>query len=112
MVFTALLPKCVFGGPTSDSGSIDVTLEVTPAGHLRVTWAPSPLTLGAVATLSCEKGGSFPTNGPFVAGVSPTTFELPVTGGSRSITGDPATSVGGLGVFHSGLIIVTRRVAN
>ncbi len=112
LAFAATIPNCTIGGASSDQGSVNVTLEVTTAGRLRVTWIPSPLSLAAHATMTCQtSGGPFttPVLGPGIAGVAPTSFELPVSGGSQTITGVAELNSGGLGIFHSGMIVVTRR---
>ncbi len=100
--------ECTYGSPVG-GGAWTVTLGVTPAGLLHVTWLPSQDVM-VTATMSCP--GSPPASvpgqpGPNAVGVTPVEFDLAPTEGTQTIGG--GVSAGGNGFFHSGTITVTRR---
>jgi len=95
-------------------GTFTVDLELLPSGNLRVTWSADP---SASASIDCPPDDSDPPHdpppipgmvGPSLLGVSPTTFEVPASGGMQAIGGG-IDGGGGDGFFDSGSLLVSRR---
>jgi hypothetical protein len=99
--------------PVNTPGTFTVDLELLPSGNLRVTWSADP---SSSASIDCPPDGSDPPHdpppipgmtGPSLLGVSPTTFELPASGGLQVIGGG-IDGGGGDGFFDSGSLLVSR----
>lgn len=102
--------ECALSAPVANPGGWSVTLQVTPAGRLRVTWNPEA---GGVptgtATVTCPTMPPVPVPGfpgPSLVNPSPVTFELPIDGGEQAIAG--GIQSGAQGWTHSGTITIRR----
>ena len=111
LTFTAL-SECVMHTPVNTAGTFTVDLERLPSGNLKVTWSAFPATS---ASIDCPPDGSDPPydpppipgmTGPSLLGVTPTTFELPASGGLQAIGGG-IDAGGGDGFFDSGSLLVS-----
>lgn len=111
LTFTALT-ECVMHTPVNTAGTFTVDLERLPSGNLRVTWSAFPETS---ASIDCPPDDSDPPYdpppvpgmlGPSLLGVTPTTFELPASGGLQAIGGG-IDAGGGDGFFDSGSLLVS-----
>ena len=109
--FTAL-SECVMHTPVNTAGTFTVDLERLPSGNLKVTWSADPSTS---ASIDCPPDDSDPPydpppipgmTGPSLLGVTPTTFELPASGGLQAIGGG-IDAGGGDGFFDSGSLLVS-----
>ena len=102
--------ECGLSAPVSSPGAWSVTLEVTPAGRLRVTWNPEAAeVVKGTATITCPGNPPVPVAGfpgPSLVNPTPLTFELPVDGGQQSVAG--GIESGAQGWTHSGTITVVR----
>jgi hypothetical protein len=105
--------ECVMHTPVNTPGTFTVDLELLPSGNLRVTWSADP---SSSASIDCPPDHSDPPydpppipgmTGPSLLGVSPTTFELPASGGLQVIGGG-IDAGGGDGFFDSGSLLVSR----
>jgi hypothetical protein len=104
--------ECVMHTPVNTPGTFTVDLERLPSGNLNVTWSADPSTS---ASIDCPPDGSDPPydpppvpgmTGPSLLGVTPTTFELPASGGPQVIGGG-IDAGGGDGFFDSGSLLVS-----
>jgi hypothetical protein len=104
--------ECVMHTPVNTAGTFTVDLEKLPSGNLKVTWSAYPSTS---ASIDCPPDSSDPPNdpppipgmtGPSLLGVTPTTFELPASGGYQVIGGG-IDGGGGDGFFDSGSLLVS-----
>jgi len=109
--FTAL-SECVMHTPVNTAGTFVVELERLPSGNLKVTWSAFPATS---ASIDCPPDDSDPPNdpppvpgmtGPSLLGATPTTFELPASGGLQAIGGGIDAGDGD-GMFDSGSLLVS-----
>jgi hypothetical protein len=110
--FTAL-SECLMHTPVNTPGTFEIDLELLPSGNLKVAWSAFP---SASASIDCPPDGSDPPNdpppipgmtGPSLVGVTPTTFELPASGGLQTIGGG-VDGGGGDGFFPSGSLLISR----
>jgi len=106
--------ECPMTTYVNTPGTFTVDLELLPSGNLRVTWSADP---SASASIDCPPDDSDPPHdpppipgmvGPSLLGVSPTTFEVPASGGMQAIGGG-IDGGGGDGFFDSGSLLVSRR---
>jgi hypothetical protein len=106
--------ECVMHTPVNTAGTFTVDLERLPSGNLKVTWSAFPETS---ASIDCPPDGSDPPydpppipgmTGPSLLGVTPTTFELPASGGAQVISGG-IDAGGGDGFFDSGSLLVSPK---
>jgi hypothetical protein len=104
---------CAYHTLINTAGTFTVDLELLPSGNLRVTWSADP---SSSASVDCPPDDSEPPNdpppipgmpGPSLLGVTPTTFELPASGGKQAIGGG-IDGGGGDGFFDSGSLLVSR----
>jgi len=111
LAFTAL-SECVMHTPVNTAGTFTVDIERLPSGNLTVTWSADPSTS---ASIDCPPDDSEPPYdpppvpgmpGPSLLGVTPTTFELPASGGLQVIGGG-IDAGGGDGFFDSGSLLVS-----
>jgi hypothetical protein len=111
LAFTAL-SECVMHTPVNTAGTFVVDIERLPSGNLKVTWSAFPETS---ASIDCPPDNSDPPydpppvpgmTGPSLLGVTPTTFELPASGGLQAISGG-IDAGGGDGMFDSGSLLVS-----
>ena len=111
LAFTPL-SECVMHTPVNTAGTFVVDLERLPSGNLKVTWSADPSTS---ASIDCPPDDSDPPydpppipgmTGPSLLGVTPTTFELPASGGLQAIGGG-IDAGGGDGFFDSGSLLVS-----
>lgn len=114
LTFGSKVAECTLINPLSVDGTWTVTIEKTPADRLKVTWAPGATGLTTTATIHCVfprlMGGPLITDtpgqpGPSLLAPTPTTFELPLSGGQQSIGGGVFDADGRYS--HSGTITVT-----
>jgi hypothetical protein len=112
LAFTAK-SECLLHTPVNIAGTFQVDLELLPSGNLRVTWSADP---SSSASIDCPPDTGDPPHdpppipgmpGPSLLGVSPTTFELPASGGLQVIGGG-VDAGGGDGFFDSGSLLVSR----
>jgi hypothetical protein len=105
--------ECLLHTPVNTAGTFEVDLELLPRGNLRVTWSADP---SSSASIDCPPDTSDPPYdpppipgmpGPSLLGVTPTTFELPASGGLQVIGGG-IDAGGGDGFFDSGSLLVSR----
>ena len=111
LTFTAL-SECAMHTPVNTAGTFTVEIERLPSGNLQVTWSAFPETS---ASIDCPPDDSDPPYdpppvpgmvGPSLLGVTPTTFELPASGGLQPISGG-IDAGGGDGMFDSGSLLVS-----
>jgi hypothetical protein len=104
---------CAYHTLINTAGTFTVDLELLPSGNLKVTWSADP---SSSASVDCPPDGSDPPYdpppipgmpGPSLLGVTPTTFELPASGGSQAVGGG-IDGGGGDGFFPSGSLLVSR----
>ena len=104
---------CAYHTLINTAGTFTVDLELLPSGNLRVTWSADP---SSSASVDCPPDDSEPPYdpppipgmpGPSLLGVTPTTFELPASGG-RQVIGGGIDAGGGDGFFDSGSLLVSR----
>jgi hypothetical protein len=104
--------ECLMHTPVNTAGTFKIDLELLPSGNIKVTWSADP---SASASIDCPPDGGDPPNdpppipgmtGPSLLGVTPTTFELPATGGLQPIGGG-IDGGGGDGFFDSGSLLVS-----
>ena len=104
--------ECVMHTPVNTAGTFSVDLERLPSGNLKVTWSADP---SSSASIDCPPDGSDPPydpppipgmTGPSLLGVTPTTYELPASGGLQVIGGG-IDAGGGDGFFDSGSLLVS-----
>ena len=112
LAFTAK-SECLLHTPVNTAGTFQIDLELLPSGNLRVTWSADP---SSSASIDCPPDSSEPPYdpppipgmpGPSLLGVTPTTFELPGSGGLQVIGGG-IDAGGGEGFFDSGSLLVSR----
>jgi hypothetical protein len=105
--------ECAYHTIVNNPGIFKVDLELLPSGKLRVTWSADP---SASASVDCPPDSSEPPYdpppipgmpGPSLVGVTPTSFELPASGGLQRIGGG-VDAGGGEGFFNSGSLLVSR----
>jgi hypothetical protein len=105
--------ECVLHTPVNNAGTFQIDLELLSTGNLQVTWSADP---SSSASIDCPPDGSDPPNdpppvpgmpGPSLLGATPTTFELPASGGVQVIGGG-IDGGGGDGFFPSGSLLVGR----
>jgi hypothetical protein len=105
--------ECAYHTIVNTPGTFTIDLELLPSGNLRVTWSADP---SSSASVDCPPDDSEPPYdpppipgmpGPSLVGVSPTTFELPASGGLQAIGGG-IDAGGGDGFFDSGSLLVSR----
>jgi hypothetical protein len=105
--------ECLMHTPVNTAGTFTVDLELLPSGNLKVTWSADP---SSSASIDCPPDDSEPPydpppipgmTGPSLLGVTPTTFELPATGGLQVIGGGIDAGDGD-GFFDSGSLLVSR----
>jgi hypothetical protein len=105
--------ECALHTPVNTAGTFVVDLELLASGNLRVTWSADP---SSSASIDCPPDDSEPPydpppipgmTGPSLLGATPTTFELPVSGGLQVIGGG-IDGGGGDGFFDSGSLLVSR----
>ncbi len=105
--------ECLLHTPVNTAGTFKVDLELLPSGNLKVTWSADP---SPSASIDCPPDSSEPPYdpppipgmpGPSLLGVTPTTFELPGSGGLQVIGGG-IDAGGGEGFFPSGSLLVSR----
>jgi hypothetical protein len=106
--------ECVMHTPVNTAGTFVVDLERLPSGNLMVTWSADP---SSSASIDCPPDGSDPPydpppipgmTGPSLLGVTPTTYELPASGGVQVIGGG-IDAGGGDGFFDSGSLLVSPK---
>jgi hypothetical protein len=105
-VFTSNI-GCPYTGIVPIDGSWGISLEVTDAGRLQVTWLSSAGGPRVTASISCP--GSPPIPGQPGANLlqpEPARFEVPVAGGSVDVTG--GFREGPDGWTHRGILVVRR----
>ena len=111
LTFTAK-SECVMHTYVNTPGTFVVDLERLPSGNLKVTWSADPSTS---ASIDCPPDGSDPPHDPppipgmtgaSLLGVSPTTYELPASGGLQAIGGG-IDGGGGDGFFPTGSLLVS-----
>ena len=104
--------ECVMHTPVNTAGTFSVDLERLPSGNLKVTWSADP---SSSASIDCPPDDSDPPydpppipgmTGPSLLGVTPTTYELPASGGLQVIGGG-IDAGGGDGFFDSGSLLVS-----
>jgi hypothetical protein len=105
--------ECAYHTIVNTAGTFAVDLELLPSGNLKVTWSADP---SSSASVDCPPDTSEPPYdpppipgmpGPSLLGVTPTTFELPASGGLQVIGGG-VDAGGGEGFFDSGSLLVSR----
>ena len=105
--------ECAYHTIVNTPGTFTVELERLASGNIRVTWSADPSTS---ASVDCPPDNSDPPYdpppipgmpGPSLLGVTPTTFELPESGGLQTIGGG-VDAGGGDGFFHTGSLLVSR----
>lgn len=105
--------ECLLHTPVNTAGTFQVDLELLPSGNLKVTWSADP---SSSASVDCPPDDSEPPYdpppipgmpGPSLLGVTPTTFELPASGGVQMIGGG-IDGGDGDGFFDSGSLLVSR----
>lgn len=105
--------ECVLHTPINTAGTFQIDLELLPTGNLKVTWSADP---SSSASIDCPPDGSDPPydpppipgmTGPSLLGATPSTFELPASGGLQAIGGG-IDGGGGDGFFPSGSLLVGR----
>jgi hypothetical protein len=105
--------ECPYIDIVSNPGTITVDIKLLPNGNIEVTWSGDHT---SSASIDCPPDNSDPPNdpppiagqqGPSLVGVSPTTFELPASGGLQNIGGG-VDGGGGDGFFDSGTLLVSR----
>lgn len=102
---------CSYVSPVSVPADWTVTLTVTPAGRLQVTWGLAGAGAGLLTTapVVCPDSPVIPGQpGALLVAPSPLTFELPIAGGQQAVAGGGWFSPDG-GVVHTGTLTVTRR---
>jgi hypothetical protein len=105
--FVSKMPECSYTAFTGTPGTWTVTLEITTAGRLKVSWqtgAGGPL---ATATVVCDKSSVPGQPGADLILPTPVTFELPVDGGQQAIGGGLTSGTDGW--THTGTMILKRR---
>jgi hypothetical protein len=104
--------ECAMHTYVNTAGTFTVDLEKLPSGNLKVTWSADPSTS---ASIDCPPDDSDPPHdpppipgmtGPSLLGVTPTTYELPASGGVQVIGGG-VDGGGGDGFFDSGSLLVS-----
>jgi hypothetical protein len=112
LAFTPL-SECAYHTVINTAGTFKIDLELLPSGNLQVTWSADP---SASASVDCPPDDSEPPYdpppipgmpGPSLLGVTPTTFELPATGGLQAIGGG-IDAGGGDGFFDAGSLLISR----
>jgi hypothetical protein len=105
--------ECAYHTIVNTAGTFTIDIELLPSGNLKVTWSADP---SSSASVDCPPDDSEPPNdpppipgmpGPSLLGVSPTTFELPASGGRQAIGGG-VDGGGGDGFFVTGSLLVSR----
>ena len=107
---TSKVSRCSYASPLS-GGTLGVELTRTGESTVKVTWTtPDGAGLASSFTVTC----TFPPNppavvagqpGPSLVPLRPESVTLPITGGSRPLTG--SITVGGDGFFTNGTLTVT-----
>jgi hypothetical protein len=105
--------ECPYHTIINTTGTFTVDLELLPSGNLKVTWFADP---SSSASVDCPPDDSIPPYdpppvpgqpGPSLIGASPSSFELPASGGLQAIGGG-VDAGGGEGFFDSGSLLVSR----
>jgi hypothetical protein len=101
---------CSYISPISNSMTFETTLTVTPNDTIKVSWTTSSA-LDVTASVQCPGSPTPPPPipgqpGPQLILPTPTSFDLPLTGGVQTIGG--GFQVGGDGWVHSGTITVKK----
>ena len=105
--------ECAMHTFVNNAGTFTIDLELLPSGNLQVTWSADPSTS---ASIDCPPDDSDPPHdpppipgmpGPSLLGVTPTTYELPASGGLQVIGGG-IDGGGGDGFFPAGSLLVGR----
>jgi hypothetical protein len=110
VVFTPHI-ECPYVSIVNTPGTFKVDIRRLASGTLEVTWSADPTTS---ASVDCPPEGDPPYDpppqpgqpGPSPVGATPTTYELPASGGSQAIGGG-IDGGGGDGYFDSGTLVVT-----
>ena len=106
--------ECVYHSIVNNPGTFQIDIERLASGNIKVTWSADP---SATASIDCPPDDSEPPYdpppvagmpGPSLLGVSPTTFELPETGGTQPIGGGIDAGDGD-GFFDSGSLVISRQ---
>jgi hypothetical protein len=111
VVFTPHI-ECPYVAIVNTPGTFKVDIKRLASGNLEVTWSADP---SASASVDCPPDDSDPPYdpppqpgqpGPSPVGATPTTYELPASGGSQAIGGG-IDGGGGDGYFDSGTLVVS-----
>jgi hypothetical protein len=110
VVFTPHI-ECPYVAIVNTPGTFKVDIKRLASGNLEVSWTADPTTS---ASVDCPPTGEPPYDpppqpgqpGPSTVGATPTTFELPASGGSQAIGGG-IDGGGGDGYFDSGTLVVS-----
>jgi len=104
--------ECPYEPIVNTPGTFTVDIKLLPSGNLEVMWGADP---SATASVDCPPDNSDPPYdpppqpgqpGPSLVGATPSTYELPASGGSQAIAGG-IDGGGGDGYFPSGSLVVS-----
>jgi hypothetical protein len=105
--------ECAYEPIVNTPGTFTVDIKLLPSGNLEVMWSADP---SATASVDCPPDDGDPPYdpppqpgqpGPSLVGATPTTYELPASGGLQVIGGG-VDGGGGDGYFDSGSLLVSR----
>lgn len=110
--FTSKIPPCEYTALVNTPGTFTIDLELAPSGSLNVKWSADP---SSTVSVDCPPEGDPPYDPPPIPGqpgpslleATPTTFELPASGGLQVISGGVSDGASD-GFFHSGSLLVSR----